>query len=187
MAPLHSFRRRAIIRIASLLTIVLLIIYGVLSYKSSLYTTVPANYPLWSSSLPQYRNQWSYTNPTSLRQPNAHFKAAFVTLTKGDHASLSNLRSTIRNLEDNFNKDYGYPYIIFSDEVLSDEFKELASSFAAGQMAFYDELGPEYYGYSNTTDRAKAAEARIRMSDTLFGDSEDYRFASRFMAGLIFR
>ncbi|ORY98722.1 nucleotide-diphospho-sugar transferase [Syncephalastrum racemosum] len=186
MSPIHSFKRRTIIRLAGLLAFLLLIVYLVLSYQTSLYKTVPDNIPFWSSSLPSYRNQWSYTNPSTLRQPNPNFKAAYVTFTKGDRAALANLRLTVRNLEDSFNKDRHYPYIIFSNEHLSDEFKELASSLATGQMAFYDDLSSDYYGYGNTTDLAKAAEARTRMSETLFGDSEDYRFSSRFMAGMIF-
>lgn len=187
MTLIHSFKRRTVLRIAGLLFAISLGVYLVLSYRASLYTTVPSG-PLWSSSLPTYSNQWNYTAPSSLRQPNPNFKAAFVTLTKGDRAALSSLRQTIRDLEDNFNKDYGYPYIIFSNDVLTDEFKELASSIAHGDVVFY-ELGPEMYGYHNQTDRAKAAQARIDMGEReiMFGDSEDYRFAARFMAGMIFR
>ncbi|KAI9498427.1 nucleotide-diphospho-sugar transferase [Zychaea mexicana] len=95
---------------------------------------------------------------------------------------------TMRQIQYAVNEKRSYPYIIFSDEELSDEFKHLASIMTPNaDVAFYDKLGPEFYGYANSTDRERALEARIRMNETIFGDSEDYRFSSRFMAGLLFR
>lgn len=134
-----------------------------------------------------YGSFYQHENPETLRYPHTRFKAAFITFVKNDKASLSKLRFTIRNLEDQFNKHHHYPYIIFSDQDLNDEFRELASSLAGEATMRFEKVGSDLYGYEPSTDLKKAEEARIALNNTMFGDSEDYRFQSRFMAGTIYR
>lgn len=92
----------------------------------------------------------------------------------------------MRNLEDSFNRRDRYPYIIFSDQDLSDEFKELASAITRATVRF-EKIPKEMFGYPPFVDQEKAAKAREDMKSTIFGDSEDYRFLARFMAGTIFQ
>lgn len=94
----------------------------------------------------------------------------------------------MRNLEDQFNKHHHYPYIIFSDQELSEEYMELASSVAGNLTTVrFEQVHGDLYGYTDNVDMKKAEQARIDLKDTMFGESEDYRFQSRFMAGTIFR
>ena len=181
MAFLQSLSKRFVLRIAACVLALSVISTIVLMARPSLRRNKIAisrpavHYP-------------PFHNPERLHHPNPHFKAAYVTMTKGDAGSLANLRLTIRQLEDSVNHQRHYPYIIFSNEALSTEFKTLARSLSSGDMAFYDKLDSSYYGYGPSTNLTKAAEARERMNGSvLFGESEDYRFASRFMAGTIFR
>ncbi|KAK4520617.1 bud site selection protein [Mucor velutinosus] len=134
-----------------------------------------------------YGSFYQHENPEKLTYPHNRFKAAFITFVKNDKASLSKLRFTVRNLEDQFNKHHHYPYIIFTDQDLDDEFRELASSLAGEATMRFEKVGSDLYGYEPTTDLKKAEEARIALNNTMFGDSEDYRFQSRFMAGTIYR
>ncbi|KAG1472103.1 hypothetical protein G6F56_001740 [Rhizopus delemar] len=131
-------------------------------------------------------SEWKYENPTRLAYPHDRFKAAFITFVKNDTESLTKLRYTIRNLEDQFNKDHNYPYLIFTDQDLSDEYMELAGALSKSTVRF-EKVGSDFYGYHPTTDLDRAAQTRIDMSQTVFGDSEDYRFQSRFMAGTMYR
>lgn len=130
---------------------------------------------------------WRYTNP-NLTFPHTEFKAAFITFVKSDSASLTKLRFTIHNLEDQFNKHRNYPFIIFSDQELSEEFMELASSATSNLTTVrFEHIPHELYGYTNNIDMKKAEQARNDLKETMFGDSEDYRFQSRFMAGTIYK
>lgn len=131
-------------------------------------------------------SSWTYENPTNLTFPHQRFKAAFVTFVKSDTASLTKLRFTIRNIEDQFNRVHKYPYIIFTDQELSEEYMELASTLTQATMRF-ERVENNLYGYHPSTDLTRAAQARIDLQSTMFGDSEDYRFQSRFMAGTIYR
>lgn len=131
-------------------------------------------------------SSWTFENPNNLTFPHQRFKAAFVTFVKSDSASLTKLRFTIRNIEDQFNRVHNYPYIIFTDQELSEEYMELATALTQSTVRF-ERVGAEFYGYHPYTDRKKAAQARIDLQGSMFGDSEDYRFQSRFMAGTIYR
>ncbi|EIE83937.1 hypothetical protein RO3G_08642 [Rhizopus delemar RA 99-880] len=92
----------------------------------------------------------------------------------------------MRNLEDQFNKNHNYPYLIFTDQDLSQEYMELVASLSKATVKF-EKVGKDLYGYHPRTDLERAAQARIDMSQMVFGESEDYRFQSRFMAGMIYR
>lgn len=129
---------------------------------------------------------WKYDNPANLSFPHDRFRAAFVTFVKSDSASLTKLRFTIRNLEDQFNKQHNYPYIIYTDQELSEEYMELASSLTHATVRF-ERVQRDLYGYNENTDLQRAAQARNDLNTTMFGNSEDYRFQSRFMAGTIYR
>lgn len=176
---LRSFYQKTIVRTAFFFTVLFFCSYLIpnnLTLRSS-----SSRYPISFKDDPI---RWS--NASQSRQPNPHFTAAYVTLTKSDAESLGNLRKTIRNLEDTVNRERGYPYIIFCSEPLSQDSRDLVRALTRADVEFYD-LDSTMYGYSDNIDLDKAAETRRRMSDVIFGDDENYRFASRFMAGVIFR
>jgi alpha 1,2-mannosyltransferase len=138
---------------------------------------------------PTVKNDVTTSQQTSqgrLVYPHNRFKAAFYTFVKDDSGSLTKLRHTIRSLEDQFNKDRNYPYVIFTDQKLSKDFTTLASSLTKAPV-YFEKVSKDLYGYPPNTDMKKAAQARLDLNGTMFGDSEDYRFQSRFMAGTIYR
>lgn len=177
--------KKFIARFCALIFFILLITYLVLLFLTSLYRTIPANIPFFTS-IPKYRNRWQYTAPTHLTQPShPYFTAAFISFVDKDSASLSDLRFTMRSIEDVFNKNYNYPYIIYSAEDLSTEYKELASSLTKGDVLF-ERVSKWEYGYGNTTDQFRARLSRKALKDTP-GNTEEFRFRSRLMAGTIFK
>ncbi|OAD04904.1 glycosyltransferase family 15 protein [Mucor lusitanicus CBS 277.49] len=155
----------------------------VLLFLTSLYKTIPANIPYFTN-IPYYRNNWQYTPPAQLSQPNPHLKAAYIAFAHGDKESLSDLRQTMRTIEDVFNKHHHYPYVIFTDDDLSTEYKELVASITQGDVRF-EKVTQYEYGYGNTTDQFRALLARNYLKDTQ-GNTEEFRFKSRLMAGTIF-
>lgn len=177
--------KKLVARLCALIFFILIITYIILLCLTSLYRTIPANIPFFTS-IPKYRNRWQYTAPTHLTQPSLpHFTAAFISFVDKDSSSLSDLRSTIRSIEDVFNKNYNYPYIIFSAEDLSTEYKELVSSLTNGDVLF-EKVTKYEYGYGDTTDQFRAYLSRKELKDTP-GNTEEFRFKSRFMAGAIFK
>jgi len=134
---------------------------------------------------PTYNIRWAWDDVEikDMRHPNHKFKAALMTFVRNDQ--IDRIRFTVRSLEDSFNRDRGYPYIILSDQELSDEFKEKVAALTKATVLFPG-IPDDLWGYPDHTDQNKAAKAREDMSGIIFGGSEDYRFQSRFMAGPVF-
>lgn len=179
---MHLFKRLTI-RFIAFIFIVGLVTYLILAFLSSLYVTIPVSIPFFNS-IPVHRNQWQYIAPSQLTQPNPNLNAAYITFVK-DTDSLGDLRLTIRNIEDVFNKHHKYPYIIFSAQDLSTEYKELVSSLTEGDVLF-EKVSKSEYGYGKTTDYYKAFLSRkqLKISD---GNTEEFLFKSRLMAGTIYK
>ncbi|KAI8991826.1 nucleotide-diphospho-sugar transferase [Mycotypha africana] len=180
--PYHL--KKFLIRISLLLTVIVTIAFLTLSFLTSLYKTIPANIPFFSN-VPMYKNKWQYIPPLEITHPNPAFTAAYITFVNGDKESLSSLRSTMRNIEDQFNRHYHYPFIIFTVDEPSVEFKELVSSTATGDVVF-ERVTISQYGYGNRTDQFRASLSRKYLKDTP-GNTEASRFKSRLMAGTIFK
>lgn len=176
--------RKLLLRFCILLFIITFITFIVLLSLTSLYKTIPANIPFFTS-IPVYRNKWTYTPPTQLIQPNPQLTAAYITFVHGDTESLSDLRLTMRYIEDVFNQKYNYPYIIFTNDDLTIEFKELVSSMTKSTVQF-EKLSKYDYGYGNKTDQFRAYLSRNNLKDTP-GNTDAFRFKSRLMAGTIFK
>lgn len=134
---------------------------------------------------PSYNHHWAWNNMEikDIRHPNSNFKAALVTFARNDQ--LAKTRFTIRSLEDSFNSERRYPYIILSDQELTDEFKQKVAALTKATVLFPG-IPDEFWGYPAHTDLNKAAKAREDMKNIIFGSSEDYRFQSHFMSGPLF-
>lgn len=176
--------RKLLVRFCVLIFILCFITLIVLLSLTSLYKTIPANIPFFTS-IPNYRNKWQYTPPTHLTQPNPQLTAAYITFVRGDTKSLSDLRLTMRYIEDVFNQKYNYPYIIFTNDDLTTEFKELVASVTKSDVQF-EKVSKYDYGYGNKTDQFRAYLSRNNLKDTP-GNTEQFRFKSRLMAGTIYK
>ncbi|KAI8146106.1 nucleotide-diphospho-sugar transferase [Fennellomyces sp. T-0311] len=158
----------------------------VFAYNASLYRTIPTKLPFFSS-IPVYRNQWNYSAPSTIHYPKQEFRAAFVAFVEDNHESVGNLKHTIRDVQDNFNQQYNYPFFIFSNTPLSMEHKELVASLSGGEVLFHT-VDETMYGYGNNTNHRTAEQSRKQMKDQVaYGDDIHYRYRSRFWAGMIFR
>ncbi|PVV02484.1 hypothetical protein BB560_001929 [Smittium megazygosporum] len=112
-----------------------------------------------------------------------NMKAALVSLVR--NSDLSEMRSTIRELEDRFNYKYGYPYIFLNDVPFTDEFKEGVTVLTKANVSF-GILDSESWGYPEWIDQEKAAHIR-KTAKYMHAGSESYRFMCRFQSGYVFR
>ncbi|KAI9504671.1 hypothetical protein GGI25_000676 [Coemansia spiralis] len=112
-------------------------------------------------------------------------RAAFVILVR--NSELHELRATVRQLEDQFNSRYHYPYVFLNNEPFTEEFKQAMEWAASGDCHFG--LVP-YHQWSMPPwiDRVRAKWAMTMMGDRVpYGDSESYRRMCRFESGFFFR
>ncbi|KAJ2847639.1 alpha 1,2-mannosyltransferase 2.4.1, partial [Coemansia erecta] len=112
--------------------------------------------------------------------------AAFVILTR--NKDLRDLRESLVQLEDRFNRRYHYPYVFLNNEPFSDEFKEKVSNVVSGKCEF-GLIPTEHWSYPDFINQTRAAEARKDMAERkiIYGGNESYRHMCRYESGFFFR
>ncbi|KAJ2387611.1 hypothetical protein GGI23_006237, partial [Coemansia sp. RSA 2559] len=112
-------------------------------------------------------------------------RAAFVILVR--NSELHDLRATVRQLEDQFNKRHHYPYVFLNNEPFTEEFKQAMEWATTGDCHFG--LVPyEHWSMPPWVDRVRARRAMSMMVDKVpYGGSESYRKMCRFESGFFFR
>ncbi|KAI8318328.1 putative mannosyltransferase [Martensiomyces pterosporus] len=119
-------------------------------------------------------------------QKTERVSAAFVILTR--NGDLKDLRETLVQLEDRFNRRYHYPYVFLNNEPFSDEFKEKISQVVTGDCKF-GLIPTEHWSYPSFINQTKAAEVRKDMAErsVIYGGRESYRHMCRYESGFFFR
>ncbi|KAJ2720993.1 alpha 1,2-mannosyltransferase 2.4.1 [Coemansia sp. Benny D115] len=112
--------------------------------------------------------------------------AAFVILTR--NKDWKELRESLMQLEDRFNRRYHYPYVFLNNEEFSDEFKSRISAVISGEAEF-GLIPTEHWSYPDFINQTKAAEARQDMMQrkVIYGGHESYRHMCRYESGFFFR
>ncbi|PVU93030.1 hypothetical protein BB561_003490 [Smittium simulii] len=110
-------------------------------------------------------------------------KAAFVTVVRNEDAET--LRITIKQLDDRFNKNYAYPYILLNDEDFSLSFKKNIMT-ATKAPVYFGKIDKNMWGYSKGIDIKKLKKDIYQKKfDYFHGDSISYRMMSRFYSNFI--
>ncbi|KAJ2771388.1 alpha-1,2-mannosyltransferase ktr1 [Coemansia nantahalensis] len=110
-------------------------------------------------------------------------RAALVALVR--NSELDGMRGTVRQVEDRFNRNYGYPYIFLNDEDFSEEFKRGIRAMTSAPVHF-GKLPKEHWGLSPYVTEDKVKEALERNKDRyIYGGSYSYRLMCRYQSGFI--
>ncbi|KAJ1773331.1 alpha-1,2-mannosyltransferase ktr1 [Coemansia sp. RSA 1813] len=112
-------------------------------------------------------------------------RAAFVILVR--NSELHDLRATVRQLEDQFNKRHHYAYVFLNNEPFTEEFKQAMEWATTGDCHFG--LVPyEHWSMPPWVDRVRARRTMAMMADKVpYGDSESYRKMCRYESGFFFQ
>lgn len=113
-------------------------------------------------------------------------KAAMVTLAR--NRDLWSLVTSVRHVEDRFNKNYHYDWVFLNDEPFDEEFKRVMTSLVSGEAKF-GLIPKEHWSFPDWIDKDKAAKARKDMKEAgiLYGESVSYRHMCRFESGFFWR
>ncbi|KAK9247632.1 nucleotide-diphospho-sugar transferase [Lipomyces tetrasporus] len=113
-------------------------------------------------------------------------KATFIMLVR--NSEVHDARSSIRYVEDRFNKNFHYPWLFLNDRPFSDEFIRMTRSLVSGN-ATYGQIPKEAWSMPDWVDRQKARECMKGMANRniLYGGSESYRHMCRFFSGFFWR
>ncbi|KAH7886560.1 alpha-1,2-mannosyltransferase [Phlebopus sp. FC_14] len=124
--------------------------------------------------------------PTSATSAPERANATFIILCR--NSDLKGVIQSVRDVEDRFNRHYGYPYVFLNEEPFSEEFTQRLSVLSDAPMEFG--LIPADHWYPPSwIDEQKAEDARKKMAEDgiIYGDSLSYRNMCRFNSGFFFR
>ncbi|KAF5643104.1 glycolipid 2-alpha-mannosyltransferase [Fusarium sp. NRRL 52700] len=173
-SPPISVKRSRYLRI-----IVLILLVSPLSYLAKILDGVaqkPNN--IYNALLKQ----------TPTRPPNQSLRvnATFVTLAR--NSDVWNIAKSIRQVEDRFNRKYGYDWVFLNEKPFDATFKRVTSALVSGNT-YYGLIPPENWSFPDWIDQDKAKKAREDMGQRqiIYGDSVSYRHMCRFESGFFFR
>ncbi|CAG8446229.1 13565_t:CDS:2 [Acaulospora morrowiae] len=121
----------------------------------------------------------------SLYQNVTRVNAAIVVLVR--NSELYQIRSSMRQFEDRWNKKFNYPYVFLNDEEFTEEFKVFTSSLTKAKTQ-YGVIPKQMWSYPQWIDQEEAARTRREMESkgVIYGGSESYRHMCRFNSGFFF-
>ncbi|EOB14274.1 Glycolipid 2-alpha-mannosyltransferase [Nosema bombycis CQ1] len=104
------------------------------------------------------------------------------------NSDLENIRDTIINFEDMFNKQFQYPYVFLNDDDFTPSFKKTIESVTSTPVQF-GKLSEEEFGVPPFIDMNKAnlSMDKLKKLGIIYGDSLSYRKMCRFFSGYFFR
>lgn len=118
--------------------------------------------------------------------PGPRMNATFVTLAR--NSDLWEIVQSIRQVEDRFNRRYGYDWVFLNDQPFDETFKKVTTSLISGKT-FYGLIPEEHWSFPEWIDQEKAKRVREDMKERkiIYGDSISYRHMCRFESGFFFR
>ncbi|KAK5165593.1 alpha 1,2-mannosyltransferase 2.4.1 [Saxophila tyrrhenica] len=118
--------------------------------------------------------------------PGERMNATFVTLAR--NSDVWEISRSIRQVEDRFNRNYGYDWVFLNDDEFDDTFKKVTTTLTSGR-ARYGKIGEDHWGFPSWIDQEKAATVREEMREKkiIYGDSISYRHMCRYESGFFFR
>lgn len=112
--------------------------------------------------------------------------ATFVMLCKNDE--LHGVLSSIRQIEDRFNHDHGYPWVLLNDQPFDKEFKQRVTVLT-NSAVFFGHIAADVWNQPDFIDeeRARAGRAKLHDLGIIYADSISYRNMCRFNSGFFYR
>ena len=95
---------------------------------------------------------------------------------------LQQARSTIRSIEDRFNRNVGYPWVILSNQYLSPSFKKYLTKVVTKGRIFFGRVDRETWNYPNwiSTSQAEKRMKMMTLDRIPEGVRPSYQFSSRY-------
>ncbi|KAF6747525.1 alpha-1,2-mannosyltransferase [Ephemerocybe angulata] len=153
-----------------------------LSNLTNKFASTPETSTTPSNQSPSLSNSLNETFANG--QPKAN--ATFVILCR--NSDLEATVKSIREIEDRFNRRYGYPYTLLNEVDFTDEFKNRIRVLTAAPVEFG--VIPRDHWYqpdSIDEEKAKAAREKMQKDGIIYGESVSYRNMCRFNSGYFFR
>jgi mannosyltransferase len=121
---------------------------------------------------------------TPIRNSTTRESAVFMMLAR--NSEVQGAVSSVRSVQEQFNDNFGYPWVFLNDEEWSEEFKQKVGGVVGGSAEVKFEVIPKaMWGYPEWIDqeRAKQSMQDMRHRGIQYGGQESYHHMCRFQSG----
>lgn len=121
------------------------------------------------------------TNPHKSKNANA----TFVLLCR--NSDVNGVVESMQSMEDRFNRDYNYPWVLLNEEPFTQEFKDRVSVLTRAPIHF-GLIPKEHWYQPDWIDEERATQGRAKMmaQRIIYAGSVPYRNMCRFNSGFFF-
>jgi len=129
----------------------------------------------------------AYYQPQPVADPlTRKANATFVVLAR--NGDLAGVISSMKQMEDRFNKEFRYPWVFLNEQPFSDDFKRRTSELTDAPVS-YGLIPRDDWYQPDWIDEEKATAARDKMvkENVIYGGSVPYRNMCRFNSGFFFK
>ncbi|KAJ6596908.1 glycosyltransferase family 15 protein [Mycena vulgaris] len=125
-------------------------------------------------------------NATTPSQAGRKANAAIVMLARNN--DLNGIVTSMKQMEDRFNKKFNYPYVFLNEEPFSEDFKTRVSGLTDSQVQF-GLIPHDHWFQPDSIDETRAAASRLEMvnNNVIYGGSVPYRNMCRYNSGFFYR
>jgi len=118
--------------------------------------------------------------------PDRKANATFVMLVR--NSDLMGIMSSMKQIEDRFNKRFNYPYVFLNDQPFAEDFKKYISALTNAPVEF-GLIPQEHWVQPQWIDENRASAAREDMvnNNVIYGGSVPYRNMCRFNSGFFYK
>ncbi|CCL98020.1 uncharacterized protein FIBRA_00013 [Fibroporia radiculosa] len=119
---------------------------------------------------------------------NATQRANATLLMLARNSDVEGAVRSVREVEDRFNRRWGYPWVFLNEEAFSDEFKRRVGNIVSGPVTF--SLIPREHWFqpdSIDEERARASREKMEQMNIIYAGSVSYRNMCRFNSGFFYR
>ncbi|KAG2368598.1 glycosyltransferase family 15 protein [Suillus spraguei] len=131
--------------------------------------------------------------PDEYYKPDLHMdmqdrkaNASFVMLVR--NSDLTGIMSSMKQIEDRFNKKFQYPYVFLNDEPFTQNFKDHIQALTNNKVEF-GVIPSDHWHQPSWVDEDRASKSRDDMvkNNVIYGGSVPYRNMCRFNSGFFYR
>jgi len=127
-----------------------------------------------------------YFHNTTIPPPERKAKAALVALAR--NSDLQGILTSMKQMEDRFNKKFQYPWVFLNEEPFSEEFIKYTTEVTDSPTS-YGLIPKEQWVQPDWIDEERATQAREKMVNerVIYGGSVPYRNMCRYNSGFFYR
>ncbi|KAJ3562371.1 hypothetical protein NP233_g9614 [Leucocoprinus birnbaumii] len=185
----------ATMRYVFLILVIIISLHYILSFSNEVYgqatslENLKKHLPGAQPNRPPYETPVGdeyYLKSNKTTPPERKANAAIVILAR--NTDLNGVVTSVKQMEDRFNKKFGYDYVFLNDQPFEDKFKRRVEELTDSTVK-YGLIPREDWVQPDWIDEEKATAARKDMvkNNVIYGGSVPYRNMCRFNSGFFYR